>query len=394
MKLQATSSKALNLALQKASKCIASKSVLAILDHVLLSVRADGKFYFTTSTNDSQLTIPAPFNIVDGVFGAPVALPVNILISLLSTLPDCAITFDFNANNRTVNLEYCTGKDDKVKTGKAQVSYYDGSEFPLMNNVSQDATHISIPMAVFDMVTDQAAKFIQKDDLRPIMSCLCIDISEDRSDVTFVSTNGHMLAKTTLSNDPHQGGYDFFRSGDVRMLLLHMSYLRTLSVFDGQETIDIEGDGQLVKISSGDIEFICKSVEGHYPNYNSVIPKGNPYYVTFDKKEMLMILKRVSIFANESSNLIVVKKNGMFLDISSRDVDLSTAAEDQVMISDASCQDDFRIGFKYSVLATAVSAIPSDRVRISLSDPARAAVLTSNEPSPSVLTLCMPTIIE
>lgn len=394
MKLQAPSSKALNLALQNASKCVASKTTLAILNHVLLSVHADGKFYFTSSTSDSQLTIPAPLNIVEGVFGAPVALPIGILTSLLATLPDCVVTFVFDESNRTVNLEYCTSKDDNVKAGKAQVSYYDGSEFPLMNGVSSESTHITIPKNVFDIATDQAAKFIHKDDLRPVIACLCIDIAEDCSDVTFVSTNGHMLAKTTLPNNVQQGGCDFYRGGKSRTMLVHMSYLRTLSVFDGSEHIDIEGDDQVVRFTAGDVEFLCKSVEGRFPNYNAVIPKGNPYFVTFDKKEMLIILKRVALFANESSKLIVVKKNGMFLDISTRDADFSTAADDQVMISDASCEEGFRIGFSSQVLATAIGAIPSDKVRMNLSDPARAAVFTADEPSPTVLTLCMPTLIE
>lgn len=102
MKLQAQSSKLLREALQKSAKCMTTKNVVTIFNNVLLTMKERDKFYFTSSTGESQLTVPAPLTIVEGEFTSPIALSVNVVIPFLSTLPDCTITFDFAKNNQSV----------------------------------------------------------------------------------------------------------------------------------------------------------------------------------------------------------------------------------------------------------------------------------------------------
>ena len=134
-----------------------------------------------------------------------------------------------------------------------------------------------------------------------------------------------ILVKMTHSNDPAKGGSDFFRGGQPGKTLIHRSYFRTLSAFDGSEDITIENDGHTIRFTSGETELICKQVEGRFPNYNAVIPKNNPFFVVFDKKEMLDILRRVSLFSSNASNLVEIKKNGMFLTVSASDEDFAVS---------------------------------------------------------------------
>ena len=99
------------------------------------------------------------------------------------------------------------------------------------------------------------------------------------------------------------------------------------------------------------------------------------------------------MFSSESSNLIVLEKNGMLLNVSAQDIDFGRSAEDQVIITNAECNEHFRIGFKSSFLIDTISAIDSDAIRMTLADPSRAGVVTADEPSPSTLTLLMPMLI-
>ena len=392
MKLQAQSSRDLSVALGKSAKCIATKNTIAILDNVLLSKHEDGKFYFTSATSDSQLTIPAPLTLIEGNFAKPIVLPIDTISKFVSSLPDCTITFDF-VDDKNVVLEYCTTIGDKVKTGKVSLTYCNGENFPTMVEPATATLHISLPGTVFRSVIEQSRNFIALDELRPVMSALCIDVAEDLSDVVFVATNTHILYKRVLSNDPAKGGYDFFRGGGSGKMLLHLDYFRTVSVLNDAEKVDIESDGHNIRIWTKDSEFTCKALEGKYPNYNSVIPRNNPYYITFDKKEMISVIKRVAMFSSESSNLIVLEKNGMLLNVSAQDIDFGRSADDQVIITNAECNDHFRIGFKSSCLIDTISAIDSDTIRMTLADPSRAGVVTADEPSPSTLTLLMPMLI-
>ena len=393
MKLQAQSSKALHAALNKSAKCIGSKNTIAILDNVLLTRKGE-QFFLTSSTTEAQLTIPAPLTICNGTYDRDIVLPIKMLSALLGTLPDCVVTFDIPDDSQSFTVEYCTSSEDNVKPGKAQMCLFPGGDFPQMEQPkAEQSSVISLPMSLFHSVVDTADKFAIMDELRPQLSCLCIDVAEDRSEVVFVGTNGQTLVKMTHSNDPAKGGSDFFRGGKPGNMLIHRNYFRTISAFDGSEDIIIENDGHTIRFTSGETELICKQVEGRYPNYNAVIPKNNPFYVVFDKKEMLDILRRVSLFSSNASNLVEIKKNGMFLTVSASDADFSVSGEDQVCIADAQCDDNFRIGLKSTAFQTCINSIPSDTIRMQLLDASHAVVITADDPAPKVMTLCMPMIL-
>ena len=396
MKLQAQSSLLLRQALQKAAKCIDSKTAIAILSNVLLTQRKDdGKFFFVSATTDSELIIPAPLTIVEGSFKEDVVLPITSLLSLLSTLPaDCVVTMDLSQDkDRSMNIEYCTQNGENVKKGNVSLVYFSAEAFPRAAQPDNASLHISLPMSTFSNVLSHAGKFVSDSDLRPVMRCLCIDVAEDRSEVIFVASNGHVLIKLIHTNNPETGGSNFFRSGTPGKILVYSCFFKTLSVFDGCEDIDIEANESMVRFTAGDITFVCKKAEGQYPNYNSVIPRNNPHKITVDKRELANVVKRVALFSSESSNLIVLKKDGMFLDVSAQDLDFNMSANDQVLITEGTCPEGHSIGFKASSLLDVLAPIPSDTVTLHLSDPSHAGVVTANESSPRALTLLMPMIL-
>lgn len=395
MKIQAQSSLLLRQALQKSAKCIDGKAAMAILSNVLLT-QQDGKFYFISATSDSQLTVPAPFEIIEGDWKKDAVLPINALLSLLSTLPsDCVLTFDLSEVEKvnSLKIEYCTTIKGTTKKGSVDMGYEDATDFPRATGLKDMITHIALPMPYFKTVLSNAGKFVANDELRPVMNCLCIDVAEDLSGINFVASSGHILVRLTHTNDPKTGGSEFFREGKASKILVHSSYFKTLSAFDDCEEIHIQDDANMVLFSADGMEFICKKVDGKYPNYNSVIPRNNPYHIVVDKKELLAVVKRVALFSSESSNLVSLKKDGMFLNIHAEDIDFSTYAEDQVLINDSQCKDGFRIGFKASCLIDTVNAIPSDSIKLELSDPSRAGIITADNPAPMALALLMPMLL-
>lgn len=394
MKLQAQSSKALHTALCKAAKCIASKNSLTILDNVLLTCKGENNFYFISASSSSQLTIPAPLTLFEGTFEAPVALPIKTFIPFLATLPDCTISMSFDKNSSSIALTFCTDSNGNTKEGKASIPFFDGTEFPKLVEPKDDTTKLILPFPILNEVLTHSANFTAKDDLRPALTCLCLDISEDRSNLHLVATDGQCLIRTIYSNDPAHGGSEFFKGGKPGRFLFPQASFRTMSVFDGCDVVEIESDIHTLKFTANDIEFVCKSMDVRYPNYCSVIPKGSPYFISFNKKEMLEIIKRVSIFGDKKQNRLMFTKNGMFLDVSAQDADLSTAADDQVLIVDSQCDEQFRICVNAGRIEYSLNAIDADNVRMQLSAPDRAILITADDPAPKVLTLCMPMLFD
>lgn len=393
MKLQAQSSKALHTALCKASKCISSKNSLVILDNVLLTCNGENNFSFISASSSSQLTIPAPLTLFEGTFDAPVALPIKTFIPFLATLPDCTLSMSFDKDSSSIALTYCTDSNGNTKEGKASIPFFDGTDFPKLVEPQGDTTKLVLPFPFFNGVISHAAYFTAKNELRPQLTCLCMDVDEDRSSLHLVATDGQVIIRTNYTNNPATGGSEFFKGGTPRKLLFPQMFFRTMSVFDGCEVVEIESDGHTLKFTANDIEFVCKSVDMRYPNYSSVIPTGNPYFISFNKKEMLEIIKRVCVFGEKMYNTIVLTKNCMFLNVSAEDLDYSTAADDQVFIVDSQCSEQFRIGVNAVHIENALNAIDADNVRMELSAPNRAIVITADNPAPKVLTLCMPTAL-
>lgn len=395
MKFQTTSSRTFANALSTVAKCINSKNALAILDTILLSQK-DGKFFITGGSGEAVLTMPVALSIVEGKWEKDICLPTKSLIAYLSALPDVVVTIEV-AEQGKLTLNYCTTatvsdgspSDSKVKTGKADLVYLNADEYPITPAIGESLCHIVLPGSVLANQLNVARSFAANDELRPVMNNVGLDVTFDACVV--IASDGHRMYKHVHSNDPKNGGSDFYRKGNG-MMLLPKSAVGVLSLFHGCEEVNIESDGKRVVLSAGDITFNITSVEGRFPNYNSVIPK-NEQYITVSKKELLEVLKRVSLLGSGTQLVVLNFDKSMFLQVKSADIDMATAAEDSVLIVDTNMQSPFRIGFKSSTLMECISACDSENVTLWLSDPVRAGLVRPADPNTPMLTLIMPMLI-
>lgn len=393
MRLQAQSSKDFNIALQKAQKCIGSKNTIAIQNEVLLQ-RKNNRFFLVAGSQSAQLTIPAPIEIVDGEFKTGVTLPVKRLVPFLSTLPDCIVTFDFGGNG-VFSVEYCTKENDNVKAGNVTMTYQKGDNFPLMVVADDMSIDVSMPAGSFMNVIKNTAAFCAHEELRRIMNAICVDITEDMSEMFFVATEGKYMLKTRCSNDEKSDNH-FASAGKPGRILIDSPYVRVLSVFaDVAGDINVRSDGNSIVFSAlgGDIELVCKMPEGKYPNYNSVIPKNAPYYLNVDKKELIAVIKRVSLFTSEASRMVILEKQGMFLSVSAKDIDFALSASDKVVVLSGECAENMTIGVNAESFITSLNAVPADTVRVSMIDSSHPITITEDAAVHDVLALVMPMII-
>lgn len=81
----------------------------------------------------------------------------------------------------------------------------------------------------------------------------------------------------------------------------------------------------------GEYTLICRLIEGRYPNYNAVIPQGNPNELTVDRKSLLSTIKRVLPFASASSQLVRLSIEPGKLTVSSEDIDFATSAKESIL---------------------------------------------------------------
>jgi DNA polymerase-3 subunit beta len=112
-----------------------------------------------------------------------------------------------------------------------------------------------------------------------------------------------------------------------------------------------------------------------------------------DRVTLANALKRVSVFANQASNLVKLAFSGSQIHISAQDIDFSISAEETI-----SCQFEgapIKIGFKSSFLIEILGNINATDIILELSDASRAGLILpfENEPNEEILMLLMPMLL-
>ena len=158
--------------------------------------------------------------------------------------------------------------------------------------------------------------------------------------------------------------------------------------------VNIEYNESNAKFVFSNLSLTCRLIDGKYPNYEAVIPKENPNVLTIDRTLLLNSTKRVSIFSNKTTHQIRLKINGNELIISAEDLDYSNKAEERLICSYNG--DDMQIGFNSRFLIEMLSNLSSEEVKLELSLPNRAGILTptkSDSENEEITMLVMPVML-
>lgn len=388
VKLQSQSSLIL-AALLVASKCIAKKSTLTILENVLLTrggQDGDG-FVFVGASSDSNIITAAPVSEVEGKMEKDVCLPVSRLIPLLSSLPDCVVTFTVN-DDFTMDVDYCIELDkEKAKTGHATMPWYDADFFARLNTDNLEVqTSVVLPSSSFTEAVTMATAFADVDDLRPNTSGVCVRVKSG-TEVRIEATNGYRFVRYVLTRE------GLLLQGSPKDVILFKNHARFMSAIggNGDVTITMYGKGDSVSLVVFETEttsIICKNVEGRFPRTDSILPEDSNY-IEVDRKELSDTLKRISLYSG-STKSVVLEKNGLTMTLTGNDIDYNLSGTEQVMAYDSTCPDGTRIVLASSDFKEACSVFSEDKIRIRITSPQHPVTIVRAEGEPDITTLLMP----
>lgn len=218
------------------------------------------------------------------------------------------------------------------------------------------------------------------DELRPVMNGVYFDIDLDK--MAYVATDGTRLAMIeNLAAYTRKERVGFILPSKFAKLLSNIVPI------DCQE-LEISVNKTNIQFEFDSYRLVCRMIEGRFPNYRAVIPKSLTKRAVLKKTDLVAALKRVSIFCDESSSLVVLKFDSNSLKLTAHDFGFRKSAEETVSLL-SGC--DIEIGFKSGYLIEMVNSIPSEEIVISMSDPTRASILTRNDEEECSLTyLIMP----
>lgn len=357
--------------LQTIGGVINSNNTMPILDNFLFEL---SKNKLVVSASDLETTIKGVIEVESDSEGS-IAVPYKFLVDTLKMLPEQAITFIVNDN-----------KTAQMRTNNAEYSfaYYDAAEFPSIVDIP-DPNKVSIMGDVLATAIQTTIFATGNDDLRPIMNGVFFDFSENG--LTFAATDAHKLVKYERKDivSPHKTEF-----------VMPKKPLNLLKgILAGSETdVTIEYNESNAKFSFDDMEYVCRLIDGKYPNYEAVIPKENPNKLVINRLLLLGSTKRVSIFSNKSTHQVRLKIVGNSIQIFAEDIEYSNKATETIPCSYEG--DDMEIGFNAKFFIEMMNNLSSDEVMLEMSYPNRPGILTPADgldEGEKVYMLVMPTML-
>ena len=235
------------------------------------------------------------------------------------------------------------------------------------------------------------------DELRPVMNTVCMDVFQDHCVV--VASDGHSLYKRTLDTGMGWLRYGLFPADQSAKLLIPTQAMSALNkALLPADTITVTADNHSIAVESGDgtVRLVTVSIDGNYPNYESVIPKDNPHHLVIDRQELQATLRRISLFSAEGSNLAILRRDDEHVILNANDAEFGRNADEQVSIINSestTLPDGFKIGFKISTMQQLLGCIAGDNVTLEIGDPSRAMLLKEDGQVSQLTLLIMPMLV-
>lgn len=351
---------------------INSNNTMSILENFLFEL-SENKL--TVSASDLETTIKGVIE-VESTDTASIVVPYKILIDTLKTFTaEQALTFTINDNN-TIDIV--------SNNGKYTLAYLDSQEFPTVVEI-ENANRVTLRGDILATAIQSTFFATGNDDLRPIMNGVFFNFTEEA--LIFAATDAHKLVKYERQD---------IKSEQPAAFVIPKKPLNLLKgILSQSETqVTIEYNESNAKFSFDQLDYVCRLIDGTYPNYEAVIPKENPNKLIVNRALLLNSTKRISNFASKATHQMRVKITGNSLQIFAEDIEYNNRANETIPCNYEG--DDMEIGFNSKFFMEMLSNLSSEDILLEMSYSNRPGILTPADgldEGEKIYMLVMPTML-
>lgn len=369
------SSSELQKALQTVSGVISNSQSRPILENFLFQIEKD---ILKVTASDGETTLITSLEVKSDVEGK-IAVPAKIFQEFVKTYGDQPLTLsvkDAEDGNGKM-LEILDEKDNFAVALDHAEDYPEIPEFDAAQSVTISAGILSEALSNTLFATSN-------DSLRPVMTGVLFQFKEDETN--FVSTDSHRLVVYKRTDLANAEPVEFIMP--KKPLAIFKSILASSS-----DEVSIEFNENMAKFTFGNNIWICRLIDGKYPNYSAVIPKENPNVLTINRTLLLNSIRRASIMSNKSTNQVRFKLSGNILHLHAEDTEFANKADMQIPCDYNG--EDINIGFSSKFLTEMLSVLSADDITMKMSQPNRPGIIEpvdGLEDQEQLLMLSMPVI--
>lgn len=341
--------------LQVVSGIVERRHTLAILANLLFK-KTGSSVSFVSTDIEIQITTKANFGVGDGDVTTTVG--ARKILDILRALPEGPVSLNLKDNKMV------------VQSGKSRFSLQTlaATEFPVMQSHSEVHSSWGMSQRKFRQLISQVYFAMAQQDIRYYLNGMLLVV--EGKDVIAVATDGHRLAYSHIELDASPAGNGQKQEIIIpRKTILECQHL----LQDTDEPIDISISNNQIKFNFGDIELISKLVEGKFPDYQRVIPKGHKNSLSINRETLQAALQRAAILTTEKFKGVRFSLTNNKITIQSTNAEQEEAQEE---IETKYSGDAVEIGFNVSYLLDVLANIKNEEIQISLGDANSSAVIT------------------
>tara|TARA_E500000075_G_scaffold129843_1_gene138060 strand:- start:814 stop:1914 length:1101 start_codon:yes stop_codon:yes gene_type:complete len=340
------------------------RQTLPILSNVLL--RIDGSRLSITAT-DLEVEIVGFSEVSGSLEGGDVTIPARKFADICRSLPDGAIVEFSSGDGRA-----------QIVSGRSRftLATLPANEFPSVEDSEESIGFIAKGLVIKSLV-DSTSFAMAQQDVRYYLNGMLWELSSNN--LRAVATDGHRMALCDV-----ECSVDIAEKISV---IMPRKGIVELSRLLGDDDIAITMGVSHVRAKTDDFCFTSKLVDGTYPDYERVLPKGGEKRVLGERLELRQAFNRTSILSNE-------KYRGVRLLLSSGGLKMvannpeQEEAEEEVSVDYVG--DDLEIGFNVSYLLDVLNVLKGSSVCFTLSDSNSSALLEDSSENTRAVYVVMP----
>ncbi len=329
------------------------KNTIPILANVLMEAKGEEVRFLAT---DLEVALRSQCAATVAKNGS-LTIPAKKFYEIVRSLPETNIRITEEKGGVKVAAD---GFDSRIQTLPKE-------DFPKLPE-SGGATTAMLSRASLKEMVAKTQFAITGEDTRYFLNGALFVLQPDS--MSLIATDGHRLALVAVAREPKATAHG---EQEIKAILPKktLGELARLLTEDEGDVRYERGENHLF-FDVGKRLLISRTIDGQFPAYERVIPKGNDKHIEFERDRLANAVKRVALLSNERSRVVKFRTEKGKVDITSSSPELGEARETLAVEYAGPAVE---ICFNAQYVLDFLSAVATDVVALELKDEVSQALM-------------------